>query len=269
MPFRDNSIFHILRYWVAGARSSLVREMEFRLNFFSGIVRQILWLGAFIFFIETIFQNTTQLAGWDKNEVLIVLALSRLIEGFSDTVFTRNIGRFPELVRTGSFDYLLTKPLPTQILAAFSRITITNIGNLVAGIGLLVYALTISPALPSAGHWIAFGALAIIGVTVYYAILMIIVSFVFFLEQFEAFFAVTHIISEPLTVPFDIFPAATRAALTYLIPLAFIVFVPAQAITGRLTLANALAAFAIAVIFLLLTNLAWRAGLRRYSSASS
>jgi ABC-type uncharacterized transport system permease subunit len=42
-----------------------------------------------------------------------------------------------------------------------------------------------------------------------------------------------------------------------------------QALTGRLALWQVPVAIAIAAIFLTLANLAWRAGLRRYSSASS
>jgi ABC-2 type transport system permease protein len=75
--------------------------------------------------------------------------------------------------------------------------------------------------------------------------------------------------TEPLTVPFDIFPRAPRLAITYLLPLAFIVFVPAQAITGRLDWWQLPMGIGIAIIMLALSRLSWQAGIRRYSSASS
>lgn len=268
MPFLANSK-HLLTTWLANVRVSLIREMEFRVNFFSGLLRQTMWLLAFVFFVETIFQNTTALAGWNKSEVLIVLALSRLIEGTINTLFGRNIANFPSLVRTGTFDYLLTKPLPSQFTVAFSRFKLMETGNILAGIGLLIYALALQPQLPGFTAWLAALFFAIAGITIYYCLLMISVSLVFYLEQFEAFPAISGLLSDPLTVPFNVFPAGIQTVLTYLIPLAFVVFVPAQALTDRLHTWQLPVALLITTVFLILTNFAWRAGLRRYTSASS
>src|SRR5687768_4065641 len=106
MQFLDNSR-HLWRVWKASTRASIVREMEFRTNFWAGIIRQILWLLVFVFFIEVIFQNTDQLAGWQRFEVLIVLALSRVIEGTINLLFAQNIMELPETVREGRFDFYL------------------------------------------------------------------------------------------------------------------------------------------------------------------
>ena len=107
------------------------------------------------------------------------------------------------------------------------------------------------------------------GLIIFYSLLILLASLVFYIERLEALWSFLQLITEPLTVPFDVFPTTPRLALTYALPLAFIVFVPAQAITGRLQLWQLPTAIALAAIFLILANLAWRAGLRRYSSASS
>lgn len=262
-------ISYIFRVWRANARASIVREMEFRANFFSGIFRQLLWLSSFVLFIEVIFQNTQSLSGWSKPEVLVVLALSRLIEGIIDTLFNRNLGDFPYTVQKGTFDYYLTKPVPVQFYAAFHRVNVASIGNVIAGIALLIYSLVTGHIALSFLSFVLFFFLALAGISIYYGILIATVSAVFYLERFQAFNAISHLISEPLTVPFDVFPYPARTALTYLIPIAFVVFVPAQAITGRLAAWQVPLAIGIAALFLAIANYAWRAGLRRYSSASS
>lgn len=269
MQSLDSSIGHIVRVWVANARTSIIREMEFRTNFISGLFRQLLWLVSFIFFIDVIFQNTGSLAGWSQAEVLVVLALSRFIEGTVDTLFSRNIGDFPSTIQKGTFDYYLIKPVPSQFYSAFRRVNYSSIGNILAGAALLAYALFMGDFAPSVPAVLLSSLLALLGVTIYYSLLIATVSAAFFLEQFNAFTAISQLLSEPLTVPFDIFPPGPRVALTYMLPLAFVVFVPAQTITGRLAAWQIPLAIGIAALFLALANLAWRSGLRRYSSASS
>lgn len=260
---------HLWRVWRASVRASVIREMEFRANFFIGIIRQIAWFSVFVFLIEVIFQHTSSIAGWNKGEVLTVLALSRLIEGLMRMIFTDNILKIPEAIRQGKIDFILLKPLPAQWYAAFERVTIYELGNIIAGCALLAYALTLQSVSLNVGTFIVFTILVAAGVTIFYSLLIGLCSLGFILERFESFYAFIVILTEPFTVPFDVFPRAPRIAITYLLPLAFVIFVPAQALTGRLHWWQMPLAIGLAAIFLFLSNVAWRAGLRRYSSASS
>ena len=64
-------------------------------------------------------------------------------------------------------------------------------------------------------------------------------------------------------------PAGCRLALTFLVPLAFAVTVPSEAITSRLDLGGALTAVVMAVALVAVSRTVFRRGLRRYSGASS
>lgn len=268
MRFLDNSR-HLWRVWRAILRSSLVREMEFRANFLLGVVREFAWLGIFVIMIHVIFTHTQSLAGWSKPQMLILLSLSRMIEGLMQTIFIGNIASLPETIQKGTLDLILIKPLPAQWQAAFRRVTIYNFGNVLAGTILLTYTFIAYDAPVSAAALLTALMLGITGMTIYYSILITTASLAFWLERFQAFWAINHLISEPLTMPFDIFPRTVRIPLTYILPVAFVVFVPAEALTGRLKLWEIPAALLITILFLSIANLTWRAGLRRYSSASS
>ncbi len=268
MPFLDNSKY-LWRVWQASTRASLVREMEFRANFIAGLVRQTLWLATFIFMVAVIFQNTDSLAGWSRPDVLTIIALSRIIEAIINSLFAQNIMQLPERVRDGEFDFHLTKPVPAQFYTAFRSTGIDDLGNFIIGFLLLIYAVSQGGIQFSFQGTFFFFVLAAAGIIMYYSLLMITASLVFVLERLEFLWGFHILMSEPLTVPFDIFPRIPRTALTYLLPLAFVVFVPAQALTNRLSLWHVPVAIGMAAVFLLLANLAWRAGLKRYSSASS
>lgn len=268
MPFLANSR-HLARVWLGYVRASLVREMEFRGNFLLGIVRQGLWLGTYILLIEIIFYNTSSLAGWDRTSMFILLALSRLIEGIMAVLFVDNIIHVSELVQKGTFDFILAKPLPKQFATFFGRVHLGSIGNIAAGLFLLLYAILQEPSVITMPHVLLAAILAGMGIVTYYSLLVIVASLVFYIERIESLWSFEMLFSEPLTMPFDVFPRGARLTITYLLPLAFVVFVPAQALTNRLVWWQVPLALAIMLLFLLLANLAWRAGLKRYSSASS
>ena len=69
--------------------------------------------------------------------------------------------------------------------------------------------------------------------------------------------------------PVNIYPPFLRMMLTFLVPVAFAVTVPAQALIGTLTLTTALLAVAIAAGIFLVSRWFWRVGLRHYSGASA
>ena len=60
-----------------------------------------------------------------------------------------------------------------------------------------------------------------------------------------------------------------RFGLTFVVPVAFAVTVPSQALTGRLSAANLAVAWAVAVVVSVGARFFWTAGLRRYAGASS
>ncbi|MGH2628173.1 MAG: ABC-2 family transporter protein, partial [Anaerolineales bacterium] len=69
--------------------------------------------------------------------------------------------------------------------------------------------------------------------------------------------------------PVGVYPGWLRSGLTFLVPVAFAVTVPAEALTNRLTGQSLLTAAALAVLFLGLSRWVWKTGLRRYSGASA
>ncbi len=269
MRLQDNNVLRLARVWVSLAKISIIREMEFRANFLLGIIRQFLWLLTFLFSISVVFQHTQALHGWSKGEVILILALSRLFEGILDIAITPNISQFPSFVQKGSFDYIVTKPLPAQLYTAFRTINIYVLGNVMAGIGLLVWVITSGSIHIELQSVPVFIWVSSMGLIIFYSILVTTASLAFFLERLEALWGLMNLYTEPLTVPIDIFPRVPRLLFTYIIPIAFIVFVPAQALVGKVDWHTGVLATGIAIVSLTIANIAWRTGISRYTSASS
>jgi len=69
--------------------------------------------------------------------------------------------------------------------------------------------------------------------------------------------------------PVGIYPSWLRYGLTFLVPIAFAVTVPAEALTGRLTWQTLLFAAVLALGLLLVSRWIWKKGVRNYSGASA
>ena len=66
-----------------------------------------------------------------------------------------------------------------------------------------------------------------------------------------------------------IYPSWLRISLTYLVPIAFAVTVPAEVLTGRLTVETLAIATGFALALVLISRWWWRFGLKHYAGASA
>ena len=69
--------------------------------------------------------------------------------------------------------------------------------------------------------------------------------------------------------PTSLYPGWLRFALTFLVPVAFVTTVPAEALTGRLSPATLAGAALLAIALAVVSRVFWRAGLKRYAGASA
>jgi ABC-2 type transport system permease protein len=69
--------------------------------------------------------------------------------------------------------------------------------------------------------------------------------------------------------PVGIYPLWMRGSLTFLIPVAFAVTVPAESLTSRLSTGTFMVAVVFTAALVVVTRIVWRIGLRYYSGASS
>jgi ABC-2 type transport system permease protein len=69
--------------------------------------------------------------------------------------------------------------------------------------------------------------------------------------------------------PVRIYPAWMQFILTFIVPVAFAVTVPVEAMTDRLSLETFLLSIGLAFAMLFISHRFWRLGIRSYSGASA
>jgi ABC-2 type transport system permease protein len=104
---------------------------------------------------------------------------------------------------------------------------------------------------------------------VLYAIAIAVIAIAFFAVRVDNLLFLFQSIFDVARWPSSVFRGPLSVLFTYVLPLALMTTYPALALLGKLRLQTALGALVGALAFALLSRLAWRASLRRYTSASS
>ncbi len=250
-------------------RVGVMGELAYRVNFFVQLFESLLELGTAIAGLAVIFSYTSTLGGWTPDQVLALVGVFFLVGGTIRLMIQPSLEQLIESVRDGTLDFTLVKPVDAQLLASIQRVEIWKLIDVGLGIGVLGVALVRLGAGLGALHAAGFAAALIAGGVIVYSFWMILATSAFWLVRVENILMVFQSMYEAGRWPVSIYPGWMRFALTFIVPVAFAVTVPAQALAGRLTWQLLAGAWVFAAALFTAARLFWRAGLRRYGGASA
>jgi ABC-2 type transport system permease protein len=115
----------------------------------------------------------------------------------------------------------------------------------------------------------AFVVSLVLGGLMIYSFWLVVTTVAFWIVRIDEIAELFEGLYQSGRWPVTIYPGWLRISLTFLVPIAFAVTVPAQALTGRLTPDTFLIAVAFAVVALVASRAFFRYGLRHYSGASA
>lgn len=167
----------------------------------------------------------------------------------------------------GRLDQYLIQPIDAQFMASVRITYITNLFRLGFSMVIFVIALKNLTVAISVLSIIASAVAVVSAIVIYYSFLFAITTLSFWVFSNEGVSELALTLAAINRYPVDFFPKAVKIAL-YVIPLAFMATVPAEALLGRDTIFSFISPFIAAITFYL-TRKFWQLGLRSYQSASS
>lgn len=263
------TLVHYARMFSVFVRTCAVKEMEFRGNFWMGIIANLVWFSAYIVLIKIIYANTQSVGGWNQGEALMLLGTFVLANGLVTMFFGRNLTELPTQVRLGTFDFTLVKPVNSQFFVSLRYLRFSELGTVLAAVAMVVYGTRMS------GHHIGVGAVAIYlgmvlcGLVIYYSVYLILMSTTFWFVRVENLWTLGETVFQAARFPINIFGKVAQRLFTFVLPLIFIAHVPAQALLSVAPTAMYAIGVGIAVVFAFVGARFWHFATRFYSSASS
>jgi len=252
-------------------RASFQQEMAYRANFFISLLHSLLNLGTGVLGLAVLFGQVETVRGWNFAAALALLGVYLTVGALRGLFIGPSLDALAGLdgeVWSGRFDFTLLRPVDVQFLASLRHWRPLALIDLALGLGVLglaVVRLGQSPTLSRlAAFLVALGA----GVTVLYAILLALTGLFFWSPGF-LFTWLFDGIFQMARYPVGLYPGWLRLVLTWVVPVGVITTVPAQALSGDLTLGMLGGSVALALALLAGATALFRTGIRRYASASS
>ena len=258
-----------LRLFYVFLRIGLMNELAYRANFYVQLLQTLLNLATALGGLAVIFGHTETLGGWQQAELVVLLGVFFLMGGVIGLVIQPSMERLMGDVRQGTLDFTLIKPEDAQILVSVGEVRIWKLADVLLGLIVLAVALFQIGGAMDLRQVLGFAVALAAGSAIVYSFWLILATFTFWFVRVENVLIIFQAMYDAGRWPVGIYPRWLRAALTFLVPVAFAVTVPSEALVGRLSPEILAGAVGLAGLMLLGSRLFWKFGVRRYSGASA
>ncbi len=254
-----------LRLWLALAKNSVIRQLEYRGDLLGGLVLEVVWLSTLYLFNKAVYSQVTHVGQWNESEMLFFTASVFFVDSLYMIFISKNSQRFSETIRSGIFDFYLLRPFSALFLSTFRYINITGFFNLAMAI---ILAWTANVGLTPMGFviWLFYG---ILGCVLLYVLLILISSLAFWTTQTSSlqwlFFELYRLGHRPD----DVYASWIRRFIIGIFPAALFISIPVKLSLGKLGGLWFLWPFVWVGIGVLAARSLWRRGLRSYEGALS
>lgn len=252
--------------------ASIRGQMQYRLNFVIGVLSGMFFQGIGIVFVWAILETFDSIGDWEFRDIALLYGLRLTAHGVYLTFFS-SFFSIDDMVREGRYDRLLVRPIHPLLQLMFSEFRVTVIGDLVGGLAILVAALTLHDTAWTPAHALLLLGAVIGGALIDGAFQVLPASLSFrFIESWPARVIFDDIFSRFGNYPVNIFGQVAERLLTFIVPLAFVAWLPVATLLGKPTFLPAWAgwlslpigagAFAVAIVVFLKES-------RQYQSSGS
>ncbi len=255
---------HVLKlFWGA----AIAAELEYRINFVLAAISSLGNLAGSLFGLFLFYRTGYTFSGWKWEEALVVLGIFTILQGFSSTFLAPNLSRIVARVQQGTLDFVLLKPISSQFWLSANTVSPWGMPDLILGTVLLLYAANKLEV--AIGNYFLTAIPLFFGTITLYSIwFMLGATSIWFVKIYN----VTEVLEGLLEAgrfPMAAYPAAYRFFFTFVVPVAFLTTVPAEAMLGRGEIVWIAGAGILAIGLLFFSRYFWQFALRFYTSASS
>jgi ABC-2 type transport system permease protein len=250
-------------------RIGSMNELQYRANFFIQLLQSAVAVGTALVVLALVYSHTPELNGWSQSEVLVVMGIQIMLGGVIRMSIQPNMERLMEEVRDGKLDFALTKPEDSQVLISVRDVRIWRSVDVISGAAVLGYGVAGLEREVGIGDAALFPAMLGIGALMIYCFWLILSTGAFWVVNMWSIIELFEGVYQTGRFPVGIYPGWLRIGVTFLVPIAFAVTVPAEAVTSRLEWETVLLALGFGAVLFVFTRWWWRFGLRHYSGASA
>lgn len=263
-----------MSFYLAFLKIHFKSIVEYRGAFIAHIIAKICGWGADFLMLFVMISQVNKLNGYGPYEMLLLFGLQLLTYSMAGFFFYNIKENFARYIQQGDFDQVLTKPVNPLFFLVCREFNTGYISNLIVAITAIVLSfVNIGISLDIQGGINLL--LAILGGTLIFSgtmMLQVIPSF--WTIKSGAVGDVDWVLQTISRYPLSIFHKALQIGLTFVIPYAFVNYIPAQMFIssdGFLGLPSWVIyiSFPVGLAFFTITYFIWKFALKHYGSSGS
>lgn len=264
----------LLRTYRRLVGATIRSDWQYRVSFSFYLVSQTVVTALDLAVIVVIFDVVPALGGWDVAEVAVLYGLTTLAFGLGD-LFVSQVERVADHIRLGTFDRILLRPLPSIVQLSAGEFALRRIGRSIPALVTLVVALGLADVEWTPDRVVLVPVTVLSGTAIFGAVWVVTSSISFWaVGAREVANSFTYGGGFAHQYPLHIYARWVRTVIGWILPMAFVAYVPALHLLGAdnpLDLPMWLAAAPpfVAVGAVWVARLVWTAGIRNHQSTGS
>ena len=244
--------------WFVFMKNSLMAQLEYRLNFFTGLSMELGYLMVKLLYVIVVYRAGASVNGMTPDEVLVFVGS-----------FLNNFA-LGDHIRNGTLDFFIVKPVSLQFMATLRRsdfalfLTDFSAGVIMVAIGWSRLHIPLNVLNLAGFLGYMFG-----GVIVGYSIFLFPILFSFWFVKSGSLSGVVDSFWDFNNVPMGVYTKLVQRVGVFVLPIFVVTNFPMLFVLGKMDTLYALWGIAAPFVCFGVTRLLWTVAVKRYSSASS
>lgn len=244
--------------------------MQSKVDFLMGLIGFLFTQVLGISFLYLVFQQIPMLNGWTLDQLIFIYGFAQIPRGI-DHLLTDNIWSVAWwMVVNGEFDRYMLRPMNIFFQVIAEKLQPDAFGELLVGTVLVIMSIAKGIVIVDVIHIFMFFISVIVGTFIYTAIKLFYTTFSFYVKNGGPIVQVAYEMSDFAKYPTEIYPRVVRAIITWIIPFAFVAYLPASYfIKSGVSMSVIWIEGGIAIVFSIVAHLFFNHGTKIYESAGN
>ena len=243
--------------------------MQSKVDFLMGLLGFFLTQASGIIFLYLIFQQIPNLQGWTFDQLIFIYGFAQIPRGI-DHLLTDNIWLVAwRIVVNGEFDRYMLRPMNVFFQVIAEKLQPDALGEILIGTILVIISVQKGVAALTPVNVLLFMVSMLAGALIYTSIKLFFASFALWIKQSGPLLQVAYEMAEFAKYPSEIYHKGIQFIITWVIPFAFVAYLPASYFLGKGNAAVVGIECAIALVFWSVAYGVFNYGLKFYESAGN
>lgn len=248
---------------------SVMAATMYRANFWLMLIQSMMNSLMTLLSVEFIYGSVESIAGWSKDEMIVLICTSLIVNQMYRGIIHFNQNRFVNGVGSGGFDKLLLRPINLLFQVNTGPIHISGLLSIIAPVIVLLSQLSKMSSHISATQISLYLLFLINGVVVLASFMLLLYTLAFVFIKVDGINNIYYLMMDMASKPQEMFAKEFLYGFLWVVPAIPLANAPATVLLGKRSVLPLALYILIGVTFVLLSTVSLHTGRKRYTSASS